>query len=81
MTGMGKTGISKRFGLLLMVAFAAGAGTVAAEAEAPHLTEALTALQHARGYLSETRDNKGGHPAAAIAFIDRAEAEIRAVAP
>ena len=74
-------GISKRFVLLMMVAFLAGAGTVAAEAEAPHLAQALSALQQARGYLSETRDNKGGHPAAAIVFIDRAEAQIRAVAP
>ena len=75
------TGMGKRFGLLMMVAFAAGAGTAAAAAEAPHLAQALTALQEARGYLSDTRDNKGVHPAAAMALIDRAEAEIRAVAP
>ncbi|WP_459695848.1 hypothetical protein [Acidisoma sp. C75] len=71
----------RSFGLLLLVACAAGAGTVVAAAETPQLAQAMAALQKARGYLSETRNNKGGHPQAAIALIDRAEAEIRAVGP
>jgi hypothetical protein len=74
MTGSG------RFGLWLLAAFASGALTVTAVAEEPHLAQALGALQDAHDSLSATRDNKGGHPAAAMALIEKAEAEIRAVA-
>jgi hypothetical protein len=75
MSGMG------RFGLMIMVAFAAGCLTVRAVAEEPQLAQALSALSDARAYLSETSDNKGGHPQKAIALIAQAEAEIRSVAP
>ncbi len=70
-----------RFGLMMMVAFAAGGLAVRAVAEEPHLAAALSALSDARGYLSETRDNKGGHPQKAMALIAQAQAEIRAVTP
>lgn len=70
-----------RFGLMVMVAFSAGALAVTAVAQEPHLAQALSALQDAHGFLSETRDNKGGHPTKAMALIEQAEAEIRAVAP
>lgn len=73
MTGM------PRFGLLVMAAFAAGAATVSAMAEQPSLARALSSLGTARDQLAVTHDNKDGHPAAAIALIDRAIAEIRAV--
>jgi hypothetical protein len=69
-----------RFGLTMMVAFAAGGLAVTAVAEEPHLAQALSALSDANGYLSETSNNKGGHPQKAIALIAQAEAEIRAVA-
>lgn len=65
----------------LLVAFAAGAGGTAAIAGEPYLAQATAALQQARGYLSATHDNKNGYPKEAIAAIDRAEAEIRAVTP
>ncbi len=70
-----------RFVLILAVAFAAGGFAVTAVAEAPHLAQALSALDDAHGYLAETSDNKGGHPRKAMALIERAEAEIRAVTP
>ncbi len=70
-----------RFGLTMMVAFVAGGMAATAVAEEPHLAQALTALSDASGYLSETSDNKGGHPQKAIALIAKAETEIRAVAP
>jgi hypothetical protein len=63
------------------LAFAAGGVAVTAVAEEPHLAQALSALSDANGYLSETTNNKGGHPQKAIALIAQAEAEIRAVAP
>jgi hypothetical protein len=69
----------RRFGLWVMVAFAAGAATVTAVAEEPHLAGALSSLQEARDDLSLTHDNKDGHPQAAMALIDKAVAEIRAV--
>ncbi|HTH99712.1 MAG TPA: hypothetical protein VL752_02100 [Acidisoma sp.] len=69
----------RRFGLLMMVAFAAGGATATALAEEPHLARALSALGDARDDLSATHDNKDGHPKAAMALIDRAVAEIRAV--
>jgi hypothetical protein len=70
-----------RFVLTMGLAFAAGGLVVTAVAEEPHLARALAALDDANGYLSETTDNKGGHPQKAMALIARAEAEIRAVAP
>jgi len=70
-----------RFVLTMGLAFAAGGLAVTAVAEEPHLAQALAALDDANGYLSETTDNKGGHPQKAMALIARAEAEIRAVAP
>jgi hypothetical protein len=70
-----------RFGLTMLVAFAAGSLTVTAGAEEPQLTQALSALGDANGYLSATTQNKGGHPQKAIALIAQAEAEIRAVGP
>ena len=70
-----------RFGLTVMVGFAAGGLAVTAVAEEPHLASALSALSDADGYLSETSGNKGGHPQKAMALIAQAEAEIRAVAP
>ncbi|MBW4024723.1 MAG: hypothetical protein HIU92_16625 [Proteobacteria bacterium] len=70
-----------RFTCLLAVAFAAGGLAVTAAAEEPHLAQALTALQDAHGYLAQTRDNKGGHPQKAMALIEQAEAELRAVSP
>jgi hypothetical protein len=70
-----------RFGLMVMVAFAAGSVAVRALADEPQLAQALSALGDARGYLSETSGNKGGHPQKAIALIAQAEAEIRSVAP
>lgn len=73
MTGSG------RFRYWLLAAFASGAFTATALAEAPHLARALDALQAAHDDLSQTRDNKGGHPAAAMALVEKAEAEIKAV--
>ncbi len=70
-----------RFALTMGLAFAAGGVAVTAVAEEPHLAQALSALSDANGYLSETTNNKGGHPQKAIALIAQAEAEIRAVAP
>ncbi len=70
-----------RFTCILGAAFMAGGLTVTAVAEEPHLAQALSALQDAQGYLAETNDNKGGHPRKAIALIEQAEAEIRAVGP
>ncbi len=70
-----------RFGLAMAVAFAAGGAAVTAVADEPHLAHALAALSDASGYLSQTSDNKGGHPRKAMALIAQAEAEIRAVAP
>ncbi len=70
-----------RFVLTLGIAFAAGGVAVTAAAEAPYLAQALSALEDAHGYLSETSDNKGGHPQKAMALIEQAEAEIRAVTP
>jgi thioredoxin reductase len=70
-----------RFGLMMAVAAAAGGMAVTAVAEEPQLAHALSALDDARGYLSQTSDNKGGHPQKAMALIAQAEAEIRAVAP
>lgn len=69
----------RRFGLWVMVAFAGGAATVTAMAQEPHLASALSSLGTARDELALTHDNKDGHPQAAIALIDRAVAEIRAV--
>ncbi|MCB8875237.1 hypothetical protein [Acidisoma silvae] len=70
-----------RFGLWVAVAFATGALTATAIAEEPHLVTAMNALTHAHDALAATRDNKGGHPAAAQALIAKAQAEIQAVAP
>jgi hypothetical protein len=70
-----------RFGLMMAVAALAGGMAVTAVAEEPHLAQALSALDDARGYLSQTSDNKGGHPQKAMALIAQAEAEIRAVSP
>ena len=70
-----------RFGLMMTVAAAAGGIAVTAVAEEPHLAQALAALDDANGYLSQTSNNKGGHPQKAMALIAQAEAEIRAVAP
>jgi hypothetical protein len=70
-----------RFALTMGLAFAAGGMAVTAVAEQPHLAQALSALSDANGYLSETTNNKGGHPQKAMALIAQAEAEIRAVAP
>jgi hypothetical protein len=70
-----------RFGLMMMVAAAAGGLAVTAVAEEPHLAQALAALDDANGYLSQTSNNKGGHPQKAMALIAQAEAEIRAVSP
>jgi len=70
-----------RFGLMMTVAAAAGGLAVTAVAEEPHLAQALAALDDANGYLSQTSNNKGGHPQKAMALIAQAEAEIRAVAP
>jgi hypothetical protein len=70
-----------RFALTMGLAFAAGGVAVTAVAEEPHLAQALSALSDANGYLSETTNNKGGHPQKAMALIAQAEAEIRAVAP
>jgi hypothetical protein len=70
-----------RFVLMLAVAFAAGGAAVTAVAEEPHLAQALSALDDAHGYLAETSDNKGGHPQKAMALIEQAEAEVRAVTP
>jgi hypothetical protein len=70
-----------RFGLMMMVAFAAGGLAVTAVADEPQLAQALSALSDARGYLAETSDNKGGHPQKAMALIAQAQTEIRAVAP
>jgi hypothetical protein len=70
-----------RFVLTMGLAFAAGGLAVTAVAEEPHLAQALSALDDAHGYLSETTDNKGGHPQKAMALIEQAEAEIRAVTP
>lgn len=69
----------RRFGLWVMVAFAGGAATVTAVAQEPHLARAVSSLTTARDQLALTRDNKDGHPQAAIALIDKAVAEIRAV--
>jgi hypothetical protein len=73
MTGRG------RFGFWLVAAFALGGLTVTAMAEEPHLARALGALQDAHDDLSQTRENKGGNPSAAMALIEKAEAEIKAV--
>jgi hypothetical protein len=70
-----------RFGLTVTIAFAAGAVAVTAVAEEPHLAQALSALQDAHDSLSETHDNKGGHPQKAMALIEQAEAQISAVTP
>jgi hypothetical protein len=70
-----------RFVLTMGLAFAAGGFAVTAVAEEPHLAQALSALDDAHAYLSETSDNKGGHPQKAMALIEQAEAEIRAVTP
>ena len=70
-----------RFALTMVVALVAGGFAVTAVAEQPQLAQALSALSDANGYLSETTDNKGGHPQKAMALIARAKAEIRAVAP
>lgn len=68
----------RRFGLWVIAAFAGGAATVTAMAQEPHLASALSSLGIARDQLALTRDNKDGHPQAAIALIDKAVAEIRA---
>jgi hypothetical protein len=68
-----------RFAFTMGVAFLAGGLAVTAVAEEPHLAQALSALSDANGYLSETSNNKGGHPQKAMALIAQAEAEIRAV--
>ena len=73
-------GGSWRFGLMLVAACAAGALAVTAVAAEPHLAQALSALQDAHDSLSATRNNKGGHPQKAMALIEQAEAELRAVA-
>jgi hypothetical protein len=70
-----------RFAIVMGVAFAAGGIAVTAAAEAPPLAQALSALDDAHGYLSETTNNKGGHPQKAMALIEQAEAELRAVTP
>lgn len=71
----------RRFGMAVMVAFAMGGLTATAIAEEPHLATALASLGKAQNALALTRDNKGGHPKAAMALIAKAEAEIRAVTP
>ena len=70
-----------RFASVLGAAFMAGGLTVSAVAEEPHLARALSALRDANTYLTETQNNKGGHPQKAMALIAQAEAEIRAVGP
>jgi len=67
--------------LTVALAFAGGGLAVTALAEEPHLAQALSALSDASGLLAQTSDNKGGHPAKAIALIAQAEAQIRAVSP
>ncbi len=69
------------FALVMMAACAAGGLAVTAAAEEPHLARALSALSDASDSLSQTSDNKGGHPQKAMALIAQAQAEIRAVAP
>ncbi|GAB0118456.1 hypothetical protein [Acidisoma sp. 7E03] len=71
----------RRFGIGVIVAFVMGGLTATAIAEEPHLATALQSLDKAQSALSQTRNNKGGHPQAALALIAKAEAEIRAVAP
>ncbi len=70
-----------RFACMMGMAFMAGGLAVTAVAAAPQLVQALSALQDAHGYLAETTDNKGSHPQRAMALIEQAEAEIRAVGP
>ena len=70
-----------RFGLWVVVALAAGALTASAIAEEPHLATAMAALGRAHDALELTTDNKVGHPAAALALIAKAQAEIQAVTP
>jgi hypothetical protein len=64
----------------MLVAFALGGLGATAVAEESHVAQALAALDDAHDALAATRDNKGGHPAAAIALIARAKTELSAVA-
>ncbi|WP_158804699.1 MULTISPECIES: hypothetical protein [unclassified Acidisoma] len=63
----------------MLVAFTLGGLGVTAVAEESHVAQALEALDDAHDALAATRDNKGGHPAAAIALIASAKAELSAV--
>jgi hypothetical protein len=70
-----------RWALMMVAAFSGGGLAVTAMAEEPHLARALASLDDANGFLSQTSDNKGGHPQKAMALIAQAEAQIRAVSP
>jgi hypothetical protein len=56
----------------LAMATAAGFGLGMAQADQPHMRNALGDLQAARGELQVAADNKGGHRVAAIQLIDQA---------
>ena len=54
-------------------------GLAVAVAEESHVAQALAALSTAQTALSATRDNKGGHPAHALALVQQARAELQAI--
>lgn len=62
------------------LAMAAGAGFAVGQAQAdqPHMQNALSDLRAAKGELEAATPNKGGHRENAIALINQAIGEVRA---
>jgi hypothetical protein len=64
--------------MLLAFAVAGYAGYAAGEIHQPHMENALSALQNARGELNLAARNKGGHRARAATLVDQAITQVQA---
>ena len=55
-----------------------GTGAALAEANQPHMTNALAALRTAKSELTAARQDKGGHRVKAIGEVNQAITEVEA---
>jgi hypothetical protein len=55
-----------------------GAGAALADANQPHMTNALASLRAAKGELTIARQDKGGHRAKALGDVNQAITEVEA---
>jgi hypothetical protein len=72
--------ITKAAAVAGALAIAAGAGFAVGQAQAdqPHMQNALNDLQSAKGELQAAMRNKGGHRATALGLVNQAIGEVEA---